>query len=48
LYIDEGQVRMRRRGWLGARLELSRVFMEVGERLSEKKSRYKELNGINA
>lgn len=33
---------------LGARLELSRVFMEVGKRLSEKKSRHKELNGINA
>ncbi len=33
---------------LGARLELSRTFMEVGKRISEKKSRHKELNGINA
>jgi tetratricopeptide (TPR) repeat protein len=31
---------------LGARLELSRTYMEVGKRLLEKKSRYKELNGI--
>lgn len=31
---------------LGARLELSRTFFEIGTRLSEKTSRYKELNGI--
>jgi len=31
---------------LGARLELSRTFMEVGKRLMEKKNRFKELNGI--
>lgn len=33
---------------LGARLELSRSFFEVGKRLIEPKSRYKMLNGISA
>jgi tetratricopeptide (TPR) repeat protein len=33
---------------LGARLELSRTYMEIGKRLLEEKSRYKELNGISA
>lgn len=33
---------------LGAQLELSRAYMEVGRRLDEKRSRYKELNGISA
>lgn len=33
---------------LEARLELSRTFFEVGKRLSEKKSRYKELNEISS
>jgi tetratricopeptide (TPR) repeat protein len=33
---------------LGARLELSRTYREVGRRLSEKKSRYKQLNRIPA
>lgn len=32
----------------GARLELSRTYMEIGKRLAEQKSLYKELNGINA
>ena len=32
---------------LGARLELSRTFFEIGKRLSEKESRYKEMNGIS-
>ena len=31
-----------------ARLELSRTYMEVGKRLLEPKSRYKELNGMTA
>ena len=33
---------------LGARLELSRTFMELGKRLLEPESKYKELNGIKA
>ena len=33
---------------LGARPELARTYMEVGKRLSEPKSHYKELNGISA
>ncbi len=33
---------------LGARLELSRTYREVGRRLSEKKSRHKQLNRIPA
>ena len=33
---------------LGARLELSRTYFEVGKRLIEPESRYKDLNGINA
>ena len=33
---------------LGARPELSRTYFEVGKRLNEMKSEYKELNGINA
>jgi len=33
---------------LGARLELSRTYMEVGKRLLEPKSEFKELNGIKA
>ncbi len=33
---------------LGARLELSRTYMEVGKRLLEPKSKFKELNGIKA
>jgi hypothetical protein len=33
---------------LGARLELSRTYMEVGKRLLEPDSKYKELNGIGA
>lgn len=33
---------------LSAQLELSRVYMEVGRRLDEKRSRYKELKGISA
>ncbi len=32
----------------GGKLELSRTFMEVGKRLLEEKSKYKELNGITA
>jgi len=32
---------------LGARPELARTYMEVGKRLSESKSQYKELNGIS-
>jgi len=31
---------------LGARLELSRTYFEVGKRLLEPQSKYKELNGI--
>jgi len=34
--------------YLGARLELSRTYMEVGRRLLDPKSKYKELNGISA
>jgi hypothetical protein len=33
---------------LGARLEVSRTYFEVGKRLFEEKSKYKELNGIKA
>lgn len=33
---------------LGARLELSRTFWEVGRRFSEENSRFKKLNGISA
>ena len=33
---------------LGARPELSRTYMEVGKRLFEPKSKFKELNGIKA
>ena len=33
---------------LGARPELSRTYMEVGKRLLEPKSKYKQLNGITA
>ena len=33
---------------LGARLEVSRTYFEVGKRLLEEKSKYKELNGIKA
>ncbi len=33
---------------LGARLELSRTYFEVGKRLLEPQSKYKELNGIEA
>lgn len=31
---------------LGARIELSRTYMEIGSRLIEKKSKFRELNGI--
>ena len=31
---------------IGARLELSRTYMEIGKRLLESKSKYRELNGI--
>jgi tetratricopeptide (TPR) repeat protein len=33
---------------IAARLELSRTYMEVGKRLLEPKSKYKELNGMTA
>jgi hypothetical protein len=33
---------------LDARLELSRTYFEVGKRLIEPESKYKELNGIKA
>ena len=33
---------------LGARLELSRTYHEIGKRLLEPKSKYKALNGITA
>ncbi len=33
---------------LGARIEVSRTYFEVGKRLLEEKSKYKELNGIKA
>jgi hypothetical protein len=33
---------------LGARPELSRTYMEVGKRLLEPDSKYKDLNGIGA
>ena len=33
---------------LGARVEVSRTYFEVGKRLLEEKSKYKELNGIKA
>lgn len=35
-------------GSLGARPELARTYMEIGKRLLDEKSRYKELNGISA
>lgn len=33
---------------LGARLELSRTYFEIGRRFVEKESKYKEFNGIRA
>jgi hypothetical protein len=33
---------------LGARLELSRTYFEIGKRLSQESSPYKELNRIKA
>jgi hypothetical protein len=33
---------------LGARVEVSRTYFEVGKRLLEEKSKYKELTGIKA
>jgi len=33
---------------LGARLELSRTYFEVGKRMLETKSKYKTLSGISA
>ena len=33
---------------LGARPDLARTYMEIGKRLLEEKSKYKELNGISA
>jgi hypothetical protein len=33
---------------LGARLELARTYMEIGTRLIEKKSKFKQLNQIQA
>jgi hypothetical protein len=33
---------------LGARPELARTYMEVGKRLPDKKSKYRQLNGIQA
>ena len=33
---------------LGARVELARTYMEVGKRLLEEKSRFREMDGINA
>jgi tetratricopeptide (TPR) repeat protein len=33
---------------LGARPDLARTYMEIGKRLLEKKSKFKELNGISA
>ena len=33
---------------LGAKTELSRTYFEVGKRLSEIKSKYRELNGIES
>jgi hypothetical protein len=33
---------------LGARPDLARTYMEIGKRFLEKKSKYKELNGISA
>jgi hypothetical protein len=35
-------------GRLGARVEVSRTYFEVGKRLLEEKSKYKELDGIKA
>ena len=32
---------------LGARLDLSRAYLEVGKRLMEPHSKYTQLNGIN-
>ncbi|UCH95044.1 MAG: protein kinase [Candidatus Aminicenantes bacterium] len=34
--------------YLGARLELARTYMEIGKRLLEKKSKFQQLNGIQA
>ena len=34
--------------WLGAKIELSRTFFEIGKHLLEPKSKHKELNGITA
>ena len=39
--IAEGQL-------INSRPELSRTYMEIGKRFLEDKSKYKELNGINA
>ena len=39
--ISEGKL-------LGARPDLARTYMEIGKRLMEEKSKYKELNGIKA
>jgi len=39
--IDEGER-------LGARVELARTYMEIGTRILEEKSKYKELNGMSA
>jgi len=39
--IDKGE-------HLGARVELARTYMEIGTRFLEEKSKFKELNGINA
>ena len=33
---------------LRAKLELSRTYFEIGKRFGEKRSEYKELNGIKA
>ena len=33
---------------IGAKLELSRTYFEIGKRFHEKKSKYNALNGINA
>jgi len=33
---------------LGAKVELSRTYMEIGKRFLEEKSKFKELNGIKA
>ena len=33
---------------MGARLDLPRTHMEIGKRLSEKRSRFRELDGITS